>query len=105
LCDRVTIIKDGRIVESGSLHQLQQFSRLIVNVECARPLTGMQLPGVYGLNCEGNKASFSVDAAALNAVLKKLTECGAVSLHCTTPELEDIFLHYYSEGGQANETK
>ncbi|WP_407312229.1 ABC transporter ATP-binding protein [Desulfosporosinus sp. SB140] len=101
LCDRVTIIKEGRIVESGSLRQLRQFSRLIVQAECRRPVSGMELPGIYGLRCEGNKLSFSVDAAALNAALKKLTEYETVSLHCAPPELEDLFLHYYSKGGEA----
>lgn len=100
LCDRVTIIKEGRIVETGSLRKLQQFSRLIVHAECARPVAGIQLPGVYGLRCEGRKASFSVDAAALNEVLKKLTEYETVSLHCAPPELEDLFLHYYAKGGE-----
>ncbi len=100
LCDRVTIIKEGRIVESGSLRELQQFSRLIVHVECARPVVGIQLPGVYGLSCQGNMASFSVDASALNATLKKLTEYEMVSLHCAPPELEDLFLHYYAKSGE-----
>lgn len=101
LCNRVTIIKEGRIVESGSLRELQQFSRLIVHVECARPVVGMQLPGVYGLCCDGNRASFSVDAADLNATLKKLTEYETVSLNCAPPELEDLFLHYYAKDGEA----
>ncbi|HVI40324.1 MAG TPA: ABC transporter ATP-binding protein, partial [Anaerovoracaceae bacterium] len=101
LCDRVTIIKEGRIVESGSMRELQQFSRLIVHVECARPVVGMQLPGVYGLRFEGNKVSFSVDTESLNATLKRLTEYEMVSLHCTPPELEDLFMHYYSKGGEA----
>lgn len=100
LCDRVTIIKDGQIVESGTMGQLQQFSRLIVHAECARPVSGMQLPGVHGLRCEGNKVNFSVDAADLNTVLRKLTEYETVSLHCTPPELEDLFLHYYAKEGE-----
>lgn len=101
LCDRVTIIRDGRIVETGSLRELQQFSRLIVHAECARTVAGIQLPGVYGLHCEKNRVSFSVDASSLNDALKKLTEYETVSLHCAPPELEDLFLHYYSKGGEA----
>lgn len=100
LCDRVTIIKEGRIVESGSLRELQQFSRLIVQVECARPVEGIQLPGVFGLRSEGNRVRFSVNAAALNETLKKLTDYKVVSLHCAPPELEDLFLHYYAKGGK-----
>ena len=101
LCERVTIIKEGLIVEAGSLREMRQFSRLIVQAECARPVIGLQIPGVYGMRLDGNKVSFSVDAAALNAALKQLTEYETVSLHCAPPELEDLFLHYYSKGGEA----
>ncbi|MBU4440428.1 MAG: ABC transporter ATP-binding protein, partial [Firmicutes bacterium] len=100
LCDQVTIIKAGEIVESGSLRELQQFSRLIAHVECARSLDGLTLAGVYGLQSSGNKASFSVDAAALNETLKKLTEYEVISLQCVPPELEDLFLHYYVTEGE-----
>nr|WP_320026310.1 ABC transporter ATP-binding protein [uncultured Acetobacterium sp.] len=100
LCDQVTIIKAGEIVESGSLRELQQFSRLIAHVECARSLDGLTLAGVYGLQSSGNKASFSVDAAALNETLKKLTEYEVISLQCAPPELEDLFLHYYVTEGE-----
>jgi ABC-2 type transport system ATP-binding protein len=99
LCNRITVIKEGLIVESGTLQELQQLSRLIVHVECAQPLTGIQLPGVYGLQCEGNKASFSVDSSSINAALEKLTEYQMVSLHCAPPELEDLFMHYYAKDG------
>lgn len=97
LCDRVSIIKDGRIVESGSMRELQQFSRLIVSAECKEPISGLNMQGVYGLRIDGQKASFSVDASALNSAMKRLTECEAVSLHCAPPELEDLFLHYYEK--------
>ena len=101
LCDRITVIKEGLIVESGSLRELQQLSRLMLHVECERPLAGIQIAGVYGLQIDGNKASFSVDAPALNAALMKLTEYGTVSLNCAPPELEDLFLHYYAKDGEA----
>ena len=100
LCDRITIIKEGLIVESGNLSEMRQFSRLIVHAECARPVAGIS--GVYGFKTDGNKVSFSVDSANLNAAIKELTGYETVSLHCAPPELEDLFLHYYSksdEGG------
>lgn len=100
LCDRVTIIREGRVVGSGRLGELRQLSRTAVQAECSRPLGGISIPGAVGLRCDGVKVSFSVGAADLNAALKALTEYGAVSLHCAPPELEDLFLHYYSEGGE-----
>lgn len=100
LCDRVTILREGRIVGSGRLGELRQLSRMVVQAECSRPLDGISIPGALGLRRDGTKVSFSVGAADLNAALKELTEYGAVSLHCAPPELEDLFLHYYSEGGE-----
>ena len=100
LCDRVTIIKDGKIVETGSLSELRQFSRLVVHAQCKRPVNDFSLPGVYGLRCEGEKISFSVDVSALNSAMRKLTEYETVSLHCAPPELEDLFLHYYEMDGE-----
>jgi len=100
LCNRVSIIKNGFIVDSGSIRELQQFSRLVVHAECKKPVTDIKIPGVYGLQVDGNKASFSVDPSSLNNAMKRLTECEAVSLRCAPPELEDLFLHYYKEDGE-----
>ena len=101
LCDRITIIKEGLVVESGSLNEMRQFSLLMVSAECARPVAEMQIDGVYGFHSEGNKISFSVGVAALNSALRQLTEYETISLHCAPPELEDLFLHYYSRDGEA----
>lgn len=103
LCDHVTVIKDGLIVESGSLPELKQFSRLIVHAQCRRRIQGLHIPGVHGLRLDGNKASFSVDASALNAALEHLTEYETVSLRCAPPQLEDLFMHYYTHGGEAQD--
>ncbi len=99
LCDRVTIIKEGNIVESGRLSDLQQFSQLMVHAQCVRPLNGIHLPEVYGLKRSGNSISFSVAAANLNGALAELTKFEMSSLHCAPPELEDLFLHYYAMDG------
>ena len=100
LCGYVTIIKDGLIVESGSMSELRQFSRLVVNAECKRPVVDLKMPGIYGLRKDGNKISFSVEASALNEALMLLTEYETISLHCAPPELEDLFMHYYSKDGE-----
>ena len=100
LCDKVTIIKDGLIVESGNLREMRQFSNLIVSAQCARPVTGFPSQGIHMIRAEGNQISFHVNPLELNSALKQLTEYEPVSLHCAPPELEDIFLHYYSKGGE-----
>lgn len=101
VCDHVTIIKEGVIVESGSLTELEGFSRLIVRAQCERDVSGLPMDGVQRLRREGNSLSFSVDSAHLSATLKTLGEYGAVSLHCAPPSLEDLFLHHYAKDGDA----
>ena len=101
LCDRVSIIKDGKIIEAGSMSKLRQFSRLILKAECKKPVTGLDMPGVYGLQLEGKRLSLSVEPDALSEVMKRLSECELSSLNCAPPELEDLFLHYYGREGAA----
>ncbi len=101
ICDSLTIIKDGIIVESGNLSELRHFSQMIVNAECNSKLT--KLESVDNLKIDGNKISFSVDDNNLNNVLKKLTDFGIHNLSCNPPELEDIFLHFYNKDGDQNE--
>ncbi len=98
LCGRVAIIKDGAIVESGSIGELRQFSRLIVRAQCESIPEGIAIAGAHGLIVEKNTLSFGVDPICLNEALQKLTQCGVTSLHCAPPELEDVFLHYYKGG-------
>ena len=101
LCDKITIIREGRIVESGKLNELQQLSNLVVHAQCARSVAGIRIDGAHGLALDGNKVSFSVDSAHLNAALQSLSQYDTLSLHCTPPSLEDLFLHYYRKDGDA----
>jgi ABC-2 type transport system ATP-binding protein len=99
LCTRVSIIKDGIIVETGSMSELTQFSRLIVKAECKKVVPEFEMQGVYEFNSDGNNVSFRVDASALNEAIKRLTEYETIHLRCEPPELGDLFLHHYKKGG------
>ena len=62
LCDRVSIIRLGRTVETGTLTELRHLTRTAVTVETARPITGLSdLPGVHDAIVEGVRARFDVD--------------------------------------------
>src|SRR5512142_1998426 len=75
LCDRVTIIRNGRAAESGTFAELRHLTRTTVAVETARPVTDLaSLSEVHDPTIEGNKAQFSVDAADLNTVLERLVQ-------------------------------
>ena len=70
LCDRISIINEGTIVESGTLAELRHLTRISVSVETARPVTGLsELPGVYNIRVDGARSHFNVDAGAINRVM------------------------------------
>jgi ABC-2 type transport system ATP-binding protein len=96
LCDRVTIIRDGRAVETGTLTDLRHLTRTSIQADLAGPATGLDaLPGVHDLQTHNGTVRFDVDTAALDAVLRRLTEAGVRSLTSQPPTLEELFLRHY----------
>jgi ABC-2 type transport system ATP-binding protein len=98
LCDRVTIIRDGRAVETGTLADLRHLTRTSIRAELSRPATALAtLPGVHDLVSHNSHVTFDVDTAALEPVLRELTEAGVRSLVSQPPTLEELFLRHYSD--------
>lgn len=98
LCDRVSIIRSGRTVESGTLSQLRHLTRTSVASELADPPTGLEsLAGVHDLVVEGRRAVFEVDTVALGPVIEALGRFGIQSLTCQPPTLEELFLRHYGD--------
>jgi ABC-2 type transport system ATP-binding protein len=96
LCDRVTIIRNGRTVESGTLAELRHLTRTSVQAELARPPDGLaDLPGVHDLEVDGVRVSCQVDTAQLDALLQHLTKAGVKTLVSQPPTLEELFLRHY----------
>jgi ABC-2 type transport system ATP-binding protein len=96
LSDRVTIIRDGRAVETGTLAEMRHLTRDFVDAELARPVSLDGLPGVHDLVTDGLHVRCEVDHAALDAVLGRLHQAGVRSLTCRPPTLEELFLRHYS---------
>jgi ABC-2 type transport system ATP-binding protein len=96
LCDRVSIIRDGRTVETGSLTDLRHLTRTSITAELASPPDGLaDLPGVHDAKIDGIRASFEVDTSRLGDVLERLTKMGIRSLVSRPPTLEELFLRHY----------
>ncbi|MCK2218553.1 ABC transporter ATP-binding protein [Actinomadura sp. ATCC 31491] len=96
LCDRVTIIRDGRAVETGTLAGLRHLTRTSIQADLAAPPEGLAgLPGVHDLRTEGERVWLDVDAGALDAVLLHLTDAGVRALVSRPPTLEELFLRHY----------
>ncbi|MFI8180506.1 ATP-binding cassette domain-containing protein [Actinacidiphila glaucinigra] len=104
LCDRVSIIRGGRTVETGSLGELRHLTRTSVTAELAGRADGLGgLPGVHGLEVRGDHVRLQVDTDKLDAVLRRLGETGVRSLTSTPPTLEELFLRHYENGGDGPE--
>ncbi|HEY9326686.1 MAG TPA: ABC transporter ATP-binding protein [Streptomyces sp.] len=97
LCDRVSIIRAGRTVETGSLAGMRHLTRTNITAELAESPDGLaQLPGVHDLDIRGRQVSLQVDTDKLDAVLKSLSASGVRSLTSTPPTLEELFLRHYT---------
>ena len=96
LSDRVTIIRDGRAVETGTLAEMRHLTRDLVDAELAGPVSLDGLPGVHHLQADGLRVRCEVDHAALDEVLGRLHAAGIRSLTCRPPTLEELFLRHYS---------
>jgi ABC-2 type transport system ATP-binding protein len=98
LCDRLTIVRDGRTADTGSFEELRHLTRTTVAVDTAAPVDGVALlPGVHDAVVDGTHAEFSVDHADLGRALEHLVGLGVLALQTTPPTLEELFLRHYSD--------
>jgi ABC-2 type transport system ATP-binding protein len=98
LCDRVTIIRQGKAVESGTLTELRHLTRTSISAELASEPTGLaSLPGVHNLQAHDHRVTFDVDTGEIEGALRQLTELGVRSLTSQPPTLEELFLRHYAE--------
>ncbi len=98
LCDRLTIVRRGRTVQSGTLAELRHLTRTSVTVETARPVPGLAgLPGVHDLRTDGGRLHMDVEADALDDVIGQLAGSGVRSLVSAPPTLEELFLRHYGD--------
>ena len=99
LCDRVSIVRAGRTVESGTLAELRHLTRTSIQAELAGPPDGLAgLPGVHQLEVDGTRVRAQVDADRLDEVLRHLSAAGVRSLISQPPTLEELFLRHYETG-------
>ena len=106
LADRVTIIRHGKTVETGTLAEMRHLTRISVEAELAAPAALDGVPGVHELTATGTTVRCQVDRAALDEVVGRLHQAGIRSLTCRPPALEELFLRHYSPersaaGGQS----
>ena len=98
LGDRVTIIRRGRAVESGTLSELRHITRTSISAETVRPPTGLAaLPGVHNVIVEDHRVAFDVDTSQIDTAIRHLAEWGVKTLESHPPTLEELFLRHYGD--------
>ncbi|HEX6247353.1 MAG TPA: ABC transporter ATP-binding protein [Nocardioidaceae bacterium] len=98
LCDRVSIIRSGRVVQSGTLADLRHLTRTTIAADLVRPVDGVAgLDGVHDLVVEDHRVRFDVDDDQIEPVMRRLADIGIRSLTSQPPTLEELFLRHYGD--------
>ncbi|WP_332691738.1 ABC transporter ATP-binding protein [Halalkalibacter lacteus] len=96
LCDRVGIIRQGRIIETGTLNELRHLTRTSLLVETKRPINALyDLKGVHDIAEKDQGLSFQVDAEELDTVMQHVSQFGLIKLESSPPTLEELFMRHY----------
>lgn len=105
LCDRVGIIRQGQIIESGTLNELRHLTRTQFIVQTEEPIKGLKdLSGVHGIEVKDGTSSFQVDTESIDQVIKFLSEFKMIKLESTPPTLEDLFMRHYEGTNESGRT-
>ncbi|WP_125765258.1 ABC transporter ATP-binding protein [Levilactobacillus mulengensis] len=98
MCDRIGIIREGQIIETGSLAEMRHLTRTMVTVTLGDDFDVTTLPNVHGVTPghAPHEWQFSVEDEHLNTVMSTLAQHQVVALQSTPPTLEDLFMHYYT---------
>jgi ABC-2 type transport system ATP-binding protein len=98
LCDRVSIIRAGKTVETGTLGELRRLTRTAVSAKVRQDSDELAaLPGVRNLTWEDHRVTFDVDSEHLDTAVRQLSALGIESLVSHPPTLEELFLRAYGE--------
>jgi ABC-2 type transport system ATP-binding protein len=98
LADRISIIRLGRIVESGTLAQLRHLTRTTVTVETVEPADRLaNLPGIHDLHAVDGQVRFEVDGGHVDATVRQLAALGVRSIVAHPPTLEQLLLRHYGD--------
>ncbi|HET6547054.1 MAG TPA: ABC transporter ATP-binding protein, partial [Solirubrobacter sp.] len=98
LCDRVSIIRLGRTVESGSLADMRHLTRTTITAEITAPASALaEQPGVHDLAVSDGHVSFDVDTDHLATAVRQLSDLGLRAMTSHPPTLEQLFLRHYGD--------
>lgn len=106
LCDRVTIIRQGHTVESGTLAELRHLTRTSIRAETELSAAGLaELPGIHDFQLTNGRVEFDVDTDKLGDIIPEVSKLGIRNLVSQPPTLEQLFMRHYGEELTGEELK
>jgi ABC-2 type transport system ATP-binding protein len=98
LCDRVGILRAGRLVDEGTLAELRHLHTQTIEVVFASAVPDLgRIDGMVGVPAGANTLRFEV-SGEVGPLLDRLAGKNVVSISAPEPSLEEIFLHHYGSG-------
>ncbi len=100
ICGRIAIIKEGRIIKTDRISNMKEKNVRRFTLETTSDITSlpMQVDGIHELVSKDQSKTFIFDGD-LSQILRSLAEISIESITISEPDLEEIFLHYYSKEG------
>ena len=95
LCDRVGIIRAGKIVETGTLAQLRHLTRVNMYIETEKSVEFGKIDGVHDVLKKDMGFAFQVDTDNMSTVISSLAKYNVTKFESTPPTLEDLFMRHY----------
>ena len=96
LCDRVGIIREGQLVEVGTLDDLRHLTSYTMTVATERVIEGLEnIDGVYDIARADNGVKFQVNTEKMGLVINHITPFGIKNLESIPPSLEELFMRHY----------
>ncbi|RKQ34642.1 ABC transporter ATP-binding protein [Oceanobacillus halophilus] len=96
LCDRVGIIRQGKIIETGTLDELRHLTRTHLTIKTKKHITSLnELKGIHNLEEKDSERTLQVDAEEMDTVIRYIAEFGILKLESSPPTLEDLFMRHY----------
>lgn len=98
ICDKVAIIQEGKIIETGTLKELRHLTGTVIQVETKVPIAGLEeIKGVSGVTIENRAVSFQSEAEQLDAVIRFISGFGITRMESSPPTLEELFIRHYEK--------
>lgn len=98
LCDKVGIIRQGKIIETGSLDELRHLTRTHILIKTKQSISSLnEIHGIHEIKETNQGLSFQIDTEALDGAISYISQFGILKLESKPPTLEDIFMRHYEK--------